>query len=1097
MAKIQLTDLTPGNNYSVQLRAVGNNSEVGAWSKSVNFVASVDALAPKPVTSLTWGSGGTNGTAFLATWVAPTQNADNTVLKDLHHYKIVIADHAATFNNVTYITTSTRFDFSFEMNAAAFGAPKPFLDITVYAVDAVGNQSTAASASYQNPPPSNPIIVAVLGMVQAIQVSWDAITDIDLNNYDVSFGPSNTGPWTTVWSGLATNAVIPTNIFTPLYARVRAFDVFGQPDPTPPVGGPATATSPFIVDITAPGQPASVTTANEATDNHDISGAHRQIEVDWATTAAADLAGFLVSYKRDTDGTWTYISVPDITATSVMIHGLLPNSNYIFRVQEYDFSNNYSGATTTGIVTTSRDTTPPNTPAAPTAVGTVTFDSIQVKHSMLDVSSNPLPSDMSYLAVYFGTSPIVIISDATYLGNISVAAPVSGVVIPANGTFAVPAAARTGTSDTTTTTNTYYIAVTAVDATGNISLLSPSAPATVGLISGLNVASATITDANINDLTVTKLTAGTGLVNNFTVFSTLTLGTSLGPGTIVSSDYLAGANGFKLSTGSLEINQGTIRAASILLQNSDNLLPNAYADFSLSAAYYTTALFVKSFVSAVSASATHFLFPPQSLMITPSGPTATLDFTPATSTFNINIQGGSSYIVSAGVYQASGTAQGYSMRFMDNGSGSSQQIGPTISVPSGVFTRISASFPTSVSATAAYAGIQSASVNVFWIDEVQVEWQSSQSTTPSPWQPPSITTIDGGMIKAGSIQSTNIATYGGVSQPDWVINLAGNATFNNALIRGTLIVGQAGDTNTTQLIRSQNYVTNVSGWKIDATGAAEFQNVVARGTFVTANGLSTGGSIQGIEITSAGGDKITLYSGDSNEFIAPFIGSFNSGVSTFYFSSPMGLTIGSGREGGQVQSILNLLPSAGGSGTATAWLNADLFFVGGGLSTSNCNVGSSYTNIFGCGIGGSPGNYTYLITSHVNSPAVVRVQDDLNSTNWAQVSASSFNVVSSEYLKTNIIDYSENSLDHINALKPKTFKRLGREQDGEELGFVAEDVEAVIPNAINKWDEDDGEPAHSAIAIMPLLTTTIHAIQQLSTKVDALEKRLDTLKPVG
>lgn len=266
---------------------------------------------------------------------------------------------------------------------------------------------------------------------------------------------------------------------------------------------------------------------------------------------------------------------------------------------------------------------------------------------------------------------------------------------------------------------------------------------------------------------------------------------------------------------------------------------------------------------------------------------------------------------------------------------------------------------------------------------------------------------------------------------------------------------------------------------------------ITGGIFQTSGNLTVGGSIQGIKITAANQDRVWLYSGWDAATFEPYIGSYqdippSSPSGDPFFASDMGLIIYSGAEGNGAAFIVCMAGSFEAS--AAIWASAPILLVGTNSTSNNVTLSASFTGGGPAGLAGSPANFLYLITSQVNSPPVVRVQDDNRfTTTWAQVSASAFNVVSSEEFKTSITDYTADSLSHINSLKPKVFYRLGREQDGIELGLIAEELKPIIPHAVTSWEAEDDEPAHSAITILPLLTSTIHAVQQLSAKVDELQ----------
>jgi hypothetical protein len=69
-------------------------------------------------------------------------------------------------------------------------------------------------------------------------------------------------------------------------------------------------------------------------------------------------------------------------------------------------------------------------------------------------------------------------------------------------------------------------------------------------------------------------------------------------------------------------------------------------------------------------------------------------------------------------------------------------------------------------------------------------------------------------------------------------------------------------------------------------------------------------------------------------------------------------------------------------------------------------------------------------------------------------------------------------------------------KDGEaKVGFVAEEVSAVIPDAVRQvpvgHDKHTGEPTGtvSGVDLMQLITHTVGAVQELAARVEALERK--------
>ena len=96
---------------------------------------------------------------------------------------------------------------------------------------------------------------------------------------------------------------------------------------------------------------------------------------------------------------------------------------------------------------------------------------------------------------------------------------------------------------------------------------------------------------------------------------------------------------------------------------------------------------------------------------------------------------------------------------------------------------------------------------------------------------------------------------------------------------------------------------------------------------------------------------------------------------------------------------------------------------------------------------------------------------------------------SDENIKKNIedIDYG---LETINTLKPRKFKH--KADDVEDIGFIAQEVEKVVPEIVPSVGPD--ESAGKGLAYGRLTSILTKAVQELSAKNDALEAKVTALE---
>lgn len=104
----------------------------------------------------------------------------------------------------------------------------------------------------------------------------------------------------------------------------------------------------------------------------------------------------------------------------------------------------------------------------------------------------------------------------------------------------------------------------------------------------------------------------------------------------------------------------------------------------------------------------------------------------------------------------------------------------------------------------------------------------------------------------------------------------------------------------------------------------------------------------------------------------------------------------------------------------------------------------------------------------------------------------SYNTTSDYRLKDNVQDYAS-GLSAVKALRPVTFKWKSDLNGPTATGFLAHEVQAVIPQAVNGQKDainPDGSIAPQGIDNSFIVPFLVAAVKELSAKVEALEARL-------
>lgn len=821
MSRILLRDLEPGRLYHIQARAT-NGDQSSQWSQLWDLQTTSDIMPPAAPTSLAWT---VEGTAFKAVWTGPTLNQNGTPLMDFKDFQVKVYSPAAPSTIITYYTTAARFDFPFEMNVNSFGTPRAQVNIEVRARDNTGNLSSAATATATNPPPANVVNFTATGVTDAIALKWDANTDTDLKYYLVYQGTSAGAETNLVYTGLATTFVYNTLSTNTQYFKILAVDVFNSQSATASTAN-AIARSSLGVDVTPPAVPTGVTVASSL-DSSDGSGGRAYIDVSWTAVADTDLQNYSVRYSTGT--TWEYINVPE-GVTTARINGLRPNTAYNVAVAAVDFQGNSSAYVNAGTypITTAADTTAPSAPSGVTVgAGVTTMTVFWNENSESDVKNG-----VGFYEVQLDT--------ANTFNTINlITKQVSGTI--------------TSFSNLTSNT-TYYTRVRAVDASGNAGSYSSAVNGTpryianadiqAGTINGDRITAATINGDRViaNSLDANTIKANTTFSQNLTVGSTLTMNAS---GIMKSSNYVAGTSGWQLSNNTLEINEGTIRASALQLQNGHNMLHPAYADWEFLSTWYAgkistgtpSGTFTATIVDTTEITPKYGT---QCLKTVRSGATTGDDsdiwLGVSSSAYNVPLEPNTTYIFSVWINNPAGSgAKNVQLKLRSNDGTFRAFDAMSSKTDNGTWTRYSGTITTGTY-TAGTIGLSTETDGTLYWDGLQLEPQTAGSTAPSTWKPPSQTTIDGGIIRTGSIQST--ASANGLSgQPAWSINTAGNAQFGDALIRGRLVVGDPNNPSADGVnsrIHSANYSAGTTGWIVRNDGYAEFRNLAVNSIKVTA-----------------------------------------------------------------------------------------------------------------------------------------------------------------------------------------------------------------------------------------------------------------------
>lgn len=828
MAEAPLNDLMPDRWYNVQIRSVGRNSagasETSSWSNVFVFKTSKDTTAPAPVGNLSWAA---TGTSFVATWTKPAANTDGTPFLDLKEYEVTLKS-GSSFDYKFKVNTE-RFELTLEQNKAMWGNKKPraSINISVVAVDTSDNKSAPATALAVNNPPAPPANVSAVAVLGGISLTWDAnTTDTDLDRYRI-YGSTDGANFVVmddyaIWEGTSTAYTYQTLNISPWWFEVQCIDVMEASAGTRV--GPVTPIDPFYIDQQPP---SLVTNFRMTATDIDETGTAAYITVAWNANTDDDLAGYQISYSTTAGGIPSYVTV-GADDTSATIRGLIPGQSYYLKIKAFDFDGNYTlpVATNPAASVAKVDTGAPATPQGFTViVGLTNATAFWNENAEKDVAGGEGSYEVQY----------------TQVGTF------------ASGVTSIVTRGRVASMSGLETGKTYYFRLRAIDRAGNPSTWTAPQSFVMGAsyagkIGGDIIAGSTLAGGAViaGTLDADRLKANSAFINNLSVQSVFTINAT---GQIKSSNY-DGSNGFSLTSAGLDIRSGTVAAKALQIQTPSNILPAEYAsmEFVSATGRISSAAGVNPVVDTAQKK-----FGNQSLKFsTFAGSWVYLGTDTAYSAANTAIGEPGVYILSWYAYASGNVVMAPVLRSIVNGR---NYIGSGQTVSTAGWTRYWATFTLAADDTGVSVYFDTSGGGTGWIDGVQLERQQGSLTTPSPWTQGGITSIDGGMIRTGSLASTTGA---------WTINMNGNATFANARINGILVV----ENNSGYNIQSGNAVGGSAGWHIRGDGYAEFMNVRVRGNITGSSGDFNGSlTVNNKFFVNTNGD---MWIGHTDFWSAPF-----------------------------------------------------------------------------------------------------------------------------------------------------------------------------------------------------------------------------------
>ena len=148
----------------------------------------------------------------------------------------------------------------------------------------------------------------------------------------------------------------------------------------------------------------------------------------------------------------------------------------------------------------------------------------------------------------------------------------------------------------------------------------------------------------------------------------------------------------------------------------------------------------------------------------------------------------------------------------------------------------------------------------------------------------------------------------------------------------------------------------------------------------------------------------------------------------------------------------------------------------------------TYSGSVYSGITGAVSTSTYHLRDTTNNTWKFYVENN----GTIRAISTSISALSDERLKENVVDL-ETGLTEVMSLKPRRFDwKEGEGSNAKNVaGFIAQEVETVLPDLIDDFMHDDLDDAKS-VKMSDMIPTLVKAIQELSTEVEELKAKLES-----
>jgi len=313
---------------------------------------------------------------------------------------------------------------------------------------------------------------------------------------------------------------------------------------------------------------------------------------------------------------------------------------------------------------------------------------------------------------------------------------------------------------------------------------------------------------------------------------------------------------------------------------------------------------------------------------------------------------------------------------------------------------------------------------------------------------------------------------------------AGSLKSNTTASNNTAVGYQAGYSNTTS---ANNTVVGYQAGYSNTTGAAQtfFGANAGRATTTGDNNTALGLGALRVNTTGTGNTIVgcgagDLLTGSYNTIIGPFVSGV-AGAGDLMTTGSKNTIIGrfNGNQGGlDIRTSSNKIVLSDGDGNPAVYIdnpnaNTAVF--------ANSATGNRYA-IFGMSI-----NSTYKAQMYWdNTNLATYIQSGGTGGVYLGVNGNAWVSVSDERLKENLVAI-ENGLSKVCSLRSVTGNFIDDESKKSKSFLIAQDVQAVLPEAVSTSTQKDSDTEYLGVAYSDVIPLLVAAIKELKAEIDILK----------